>query len=203
MREHTNGHTRRDLLRGGVAAAGLGLLAGCLGDSPDDSGSGSDSGGTAATDAGTTGADGDGGGGGDAWRTKELTDVLTGETFTIGELEPPVLVENFAVWCPVCTRQQKQVGALLDQRDDVTAVSINVDANEDAETVREHADTEGFDWPFAVAPPEVTTSLRDAFGTTVLNPPSAPIVRVCADSTTLLSGRVRSASELADSIEDC
>lgn len=178
-----DGHSRRELLAAG--AAGLGLLAGCAG-SP---GSG-DGGGTAA-------------GGSDAWRTTELTDVLTDETFTIGGLEPPVLVETFAVWCPTCTRQQGEVGALLDRRDDVTAVSLNVDANEDAATVREHAESEGFDWPAAVAPPEVTTSLKETFGTTVLNPPSAPVVRVCAESATLLGTGVKSADDLADSLEAC
>jgi hypothetical protein len=203
MREHTEGYTRRALLRGGVAAAGAGLLAGCLGGSSDDSDPGSGSDGTAPIDTGTTSGNGDGGDGGDVWRTTELTDVLTDETFTIGALEPPVLVETFAVWCPTCTRQQGEVGALLDRREDVTAVSLNVDPNEDAATVREHAESEGFDWPAAVAPPEVTTSLKEAFGTTVLNPPSAPIVRVCAGSATLLGTGVKSADDLAASLEDC
>jgi hypothetical protein len=202
MREHTDGYSRRELLCGGVAVAGLGL-AGCLGGSPDDTGSGSGSDPTAGDTAGTDATTTNGDGGNDAWRTSELTNVLTDETFTIGALEPPVLVETFAVWCPTCTRQQREVGALLDRREDVTAVSLNVDPNEDARKVREHAESEGFDWPAAVAPPEVTTSLKNAFGTTVLNPPSAPIVRVCGGSATLLGTGVKSADELADSIEDC
>jgi len=180
-----DGHSRRELLAA-AGLAGAGLLAGCTG-SP--GGSDGGSGGTA--------------GGSNAWRTTELTDVLTDETFTIGSLAPPVLVETFAVWCPTCTRQQGEVGALLDRREDVTAVSLNVDPNEDAAAVREHAESEGFDWPAAVAPPEVTTSLKEAFGNTVLNPPSAPVVRVCADSATLLGTGVKSADDLADSLGDC
>jgi len=182
------GYGRRELLAA-AGLAGTGLLAGCTGALP----GGSDGNGDGS----------DGSSGGAAWRTTELTDVLTDETFTVGGLEPPVLVETFAVWCPTCTRQQGEVGALLDRREDVTAVSLNVDPNEDADTVRDHAETEGFDWPAAVAPPAVTTSLKDAFGNTVLNPPSAPVVRVCAGSATLLETGVKSADDLAASLGEC
>ena len=44
-----------------------------------------------------------------AWLATELTDVATGETFTLAEFAgTPVLLESFAVWCPICTNQQKQ-----------------------------------------------------------------------------------------------
>ncbi|MFB6351225.1 MAG: SDR family NAD(P)-dependent oxidoreductase, partial [Bradymonadaceae bacterium] len=43
-------------------------------------------------------------GGEASWRTVDLTDVRTGEAFTISQFEGrPVLLEFFAVWCPKCT----------------------------------------------------------------------------------------------------
>ena len=36
----------------------------------------------------------------DNWRSIELEDVNTEQTFTISGLEKPVVIETFAVWCP-------------------------------------------------------------------------------------------------------
>jgi cytochrome oxidase Cu insertion factor (SCO1/SenC/PrrC family) len=175
--------------------------------------------------AGCTGTDGSGGssptagGGGDAdtaatatptavddWRAADLTDVVTGETFTVDSFGTrPVLVEFFAVWCPVCTSQQQEVGTLVDRRDDLVAVSLNVDPNEDAEQVREHAAEHGFDWHYAVAPSSMTRALVDEFGPVVTNAPAAPVVRVCPDgAAALVEGRgLKSADELDAAFERC
>lgn len=140
------------------------------------------------------------------WRTIAVTDVRTGEQFTVESLATdPVLLEFFAVWCPVCTRQQRQLGALLDRRDDVVAVSINTDPNENAETVREHAESKGFDWRYVVAPPAMTRAFVDDFGSVVASPPSAPVVRVCPDGTaTLLEGTsVKGVETLSAAVDEC
>jgi cytochrome oxidase Cu insertion factor (SCO1/SenC/PrrC family) len=205
--------SRRDLLRA-VGAAALAGLAGCSTDSGaadgTDSGAASDGAGTTGTEAGTgtgtptptgtattTGSD---------WRTVELTDVTTGESFTIESLAgQPVLLEFFAVWCPVCTAQQEALATLVDRRDDVVAVSLNTDPNEDAGTVREHAASKGFDWRYAVAPPPMTRALVAEFGSVVTSPPSAPVVRRCPDGrAALVEGRgVKSADALASALEEC
>ena len=47
------------------------------------------------------------------WMEIELTDVATGETFKIGDFKgKPILLESFAVWCPTCLAQQKEVVSL-------------------------------------------------------------------------------------------
>lgn len=47
----------------------------------------------------------------------ELTDVNTGETFTpLDFTGNPVLLESFAVWCPVCLSQQRHIGSLHNTR---------------------------------------------------------------------------------------
>jgi len=197
---------RRVLAVAGVAGAGA--LAGCLGG---DGEPGENGGGTGDDDAGSDGADDDAadegsdgsteGASATAWRTTELTDVLTDETFRIDDLDGPVAVQSFAVWCPKCQRQSE---ALSYVDESVTVVSLNTDPNEDAKKVREHAAENGFDWRFAVAPTEMTKSLIDAFGTVVTNAPSTPIIVACDDgSSEFFSGSQRSAAEIEAAADEC
>lgn len=141
------------------------------------------------------------------WRELELTDALSGETFTVQQFEgQPVLLEFFAVWCPVCTAQQKAVRDALAERPDLVPISINVDPNEGDAQVRQHVEShEGFDWRYAVASSTLTHRLIQAFGVVITNPPAAPVVRVCPDaSAALLDGRgVKSAETLLASFESC
>lgn len=198
-----------------VGTTGVALAAGCLGDgtTPTD-GAGADDGagstatggtidGTAtesamddtATDDGSEEAtDAD-------WRTAELEAVRSGETFRIDDLEHPVVVQTFAVWCPKCERQQD---ALAGVGDEATVVSLNVDGNEDGDTVAEHAANNEFDWRFAVAPVPITQSLIDEFGTDVTTPPTSPLAVVCGDgSTTFSSGSVLSTAQVTDMTDEC
>lgn len=186
--------SRRQFLATVGAAAGV-ALAGCS----SNGGSGADGGPTESDTTTTPTPQVD-------WRTMAVTDVRTDEEFTIESLAgDPVLLEFFAVWCPVCTRQQRQMGALLDRREDVVAVSINTDPNENAETVRQHAESKGFDWRYVVAPPEMTRAFVDDFGSVVASPPSAPVVRVCPDGTAaLLEGTsVKGVETLSNAVDEC
>lgn len=133
-----------------------------------------------------------------AWRTAELTDVRTGETFTIAGFDRPVLVESFAVWCPTCTRQQKEIQTLHDQvGDDIVSVSVDTDPNEDAAKVRNHIQKHGFDWRYVVAQPAFLQSLIDHFGPSITTAPLSPIVVVCPDGTAeRLQNGVKPASTL-------
>jgi thiol-disulfide isomerase/thioredoxin len=185
-----NGVSRRRLVAA-AGALGATVLAGCTGDGGDGSSGGSSDG----------GSDGGDGAMAAAWRTTELTEVRGGETFTIDSLEPPVVVQSFAVWCPTCQRQSEQLAAVADS---LTVVGLNTDPNEDAEKVRQHAADNGFDWRFAVAPTAMTESLIDAFGTTVTNAPSTPLVFVCGDgSAEFVAGNVRTAAEIETTAGDC
>ncbi|MFB6310047.1 MAG: TlpA family protein disulfide reductase [Salinirussus sp.] len=115
------------------------------------------------------------------WRTASLTDVLTGESFSIDGLAGPVVLETFAVWCPTCTEQQKELGQLRDT--ELSLVTLNTDPNEDAEKVRRHAEEHGFDWRYAVAPAAYTKALVDEFGTAVTVAPRTPVIVICDDGT--------------------
>jgi len=142
-----------------------------------------------------------------AWLAIELTDVSTGESFTIAEFaDTPVLLESFAVWCPICTNQQKQVRALHEAvGDEVVSIALNTDPNEDLAKVAAHLKRHGFDWRYAVAPPELILALKDEFGVGILNAPSAPMVLICPEQNVreLLRRGVKRANFLQEQVAAC
>ena len=137
------------------------------------------------------------------WKTIELTDIRTNEKFTIGQFNRPVLLEGFAVWCPTCTRQQQEIKVLHEQiGDDIISIALDVDPNEDIAKVQEHLEKNGFDWYYAISPPELTQGLIDEFGVTFVNPPSAPVALLCPDGSSRMLGRgVKDADLLRKDIE--
>jgi thiol-disulfide isomerase/thioredoxin len=156
---------RREVL--GLSAAGLAGLAGCLGDA-----------GTASTpdpddEPQIEPAD---------WRTAPVEDVRTGEQFTIGGHDVPVVVHTFAVWCGSCRTQQNHLAEFHDSYDgDVVGIDLNVDENEGPERIREHLDEHGHDWHFGVSPPGLTRALVDEFSPKLASGPGSPVVVICPD----------------------
>jgi cytochrome oxidase Cu insertion factor (SCO1/SenC/PrrC family) len=194
---------RRQVL---AALSGVGVagLAGCLGSLGGEGNDTTTDQADATTDGVSETEDGGGGDSAPAWLTAELTDVQTGETFTVESLPKPVLLETFAVWCSTCLKQQTEIRAFHEEVGDaVTSVTLNVDPNEDAEKVRQHLDRHGFDWRYAISPSAVTNSLVDQFGSTMTVPPRAPVVVVCEDDATRLPDGVKSADELSTAVDEC
>ena len=124
-----------------------------------------------------------------AWQSIPLTDVRTGETFTLGGFEDKVvIVEAMAVWCPLCEQQQLQINsALAELGDDVVAVSLDVDPGETADRLQKHADRLGFPWRFALAGDELATMLQEEFGPQILAPTSTPVLIIGPDGQTTLT----------------
>lgn len=119
------------------------------------------------------------------WKNIELKDVKTGEIFKISEFEgKPILLESFAVWCSVCTKQQEEISKLHEEiGDTVISISIDTDPNEDESKILNHIDKNGFDWYYAISPAEMTKSLIDEFGNGIINAPSAPMILICEDGS--------------------
>jgi len=115
-----------------------------------------------------------------AWFSAALTNVNTGETFTINDFKGKVvLVETMAVWCSNCLKQQGQVKALHEQlgmRDDFISVGLDIDLNESADQLRSFTNGQGFDWYYAVASADVAREIASLYGDQFLNPPSTPIL---------------------------
>jgi hypothetical protein len=114
------------------------------------------------------------------WFDIEMTDVQTGESFTMNDYAGKVvLLETIAIWCPSCIIQATQVGKLheaLGNPDDLISVSLDVDSHEDESTLKEYASSYRFDWHFAVAPLLVERALGNLYSAEYLNPPLSPML---------------------------
>lgn len=115
-----------------------------------------------------------------AWFDIELTDVQTGETFSMNDYAGKVvLVETMAMWCPNCLFQASEVRKmhkLLDNPDDVISVSLDVDLHEDAASLKDYTEEYGFEWHFAIAPLQVARALGNLYSAQYLNPPLSPML---------------------------
>jgi len=114
------------------------------------------------------------------WFSVSMTNVNTGEAFTINDLKGKVvLVETMAVWCSNCFKQQTQVKILhskLGERDDFVSLGMDIDPNEDASKLKDFVEKNSFDWMYTVSPSEVSRELSSLYGGQFLNPPSTPML---------------------------
>ena len=114
------------------------------------------------------------------WFDIELTDVQTGETFTMNDFAGKVvLVETMAIWCPNCIVQANEVRKLhkmLGNPEDLISVSLDVDVKEDAASLKRYSEGYGFEWHFAIAPLEVARALGNLYNAQYLNPPISPML---------------------------
>jgi cytochrome oxidase Cu insertion factor (SCO1/SenC/PrrC family) len=119
------------------------------------------------------------------WFDIELTDVQTGQTFTMNDYAGKiVLIETMAIWCPNCIVQATQISKLheaLGNPDNLISVSLDVDLHEDAASLKEYASSYRFNWHFAVAPIEVARALGNLYNAEYLNPPLAPMLLIDRD----------------------
>jgi hypothetical protein len=130
-----------------------------------------------------------------------LTDVRTGETFTLSDFDDQVIImEAMAVWCPLCDQQQIQIkSALSELGDGVIGVSLDVDPSETADIVVRHADDLDLPWRFVVAGRELSAMLQREFGPQVLTPPSTPVLIIAPNGiTTLTPFGIKGWDELVD-----
>ncbi len=116
------------------------------------------------------------------WFDIEMTDVRTGQPFTINDFAGRVvLIETMAQWCPTCESQENEViklHELLGNPEDLVSVSLDVDLNEDEASLKDYAAAHGYDWYFAVAPLEVARALGNLYSAQYLNPPVAPMLLI-------------------------
>jgi thiol-disulfide isomerase/thioredoxin len=121
-----------------------------------------------------------------AWATARLLDVATGETFRIADHAGRVIiVEPMAIWCSNCRTQQRDVQAALAMlpADGVVYVVLDVDKNENGDSLAAYRSKNGFQGRYAVAGTDVARALAADFGDQFLNPPSTPMVVIGTDGT--------------------
>jgi thiol-disulfide isomerase/thioredoxin len=141
-----------------------------------------------------------------AWFNVPLTNVNTGETLTINDFKGKViLVETMAQWCPNCKKQQLEVKSLhekLGMPADLVSIALDIDPNENAETLKAYATSNEFDWIYAIAPAEVSREIGNLYGDQLLNPPSTPILIIDRHGEVhLLRFGIKSADELKEAVE--
>lgn len=114
------------------------------------------------------------------WFEIPLTDVNSGESFTVDDFQGEVvLLETMAIWCSNCLKQQKQVKALherLGSSRDLVSIGLDIDPNEEAPALKSYVEQRGFDWIYAISPAELSRTLAESYGDQFLNPPSTPIL---------------------------
>lgn len=140
-----------------------------------------------------------------AWQKITLTNVRTGETFTLGDFAgKTVFVEPMATWCTNCRRQLTNVNTARAQfSDGVVFVALSVETNISNDDLKAYTDSTGFDWVFAVATPELLQELAALYGQTVTNPPSTPhfIIRPDGSATDLVTG-IKGVEEIVTQIQN-
>ena len=104
---------------------------------------------------------------------------MTEEVMTEEPMTEEVMTPD-AMWCPNCKRQQQEVqalhAALGEMGADLVSLGLDIDPNENAADLKAYTDANGFDWLYAVAPPDVSRSLSELYGDQFLNPPSTPML---------------------------
>lgn len=128
-----------------------------------------------------------------AWQQIAVTNVRTGESFTLADFAgKTVFVEPMATWCTNCRRQLGNVQQARAQLsgEDVVFVALSVETNLSDAQLAEYTNSTGFDWVFAVMTPEMLQAMADQFGRTIANPPSTPhfVIRPDGSTTDLVTG---------------
>lgn len=141
-----------------------------------------------------------------AWFSATFTNVSSGQTFSIHDFKGKViLVEAMAQWCSNCKKQQNEVRALhekLGMNQDLITIALDIDPNENGDTLKQYAASNGFDWIYAVSSEDVSRELGNLYGAQFLNPPSTPILIIDREGTAhLLPFGIKSADDLFEAIK--
>jgi thiol-disulfide isomerase/thioredoxin len=116
------------------------------------------------------------------WFSVQMTDVTTGESFSINDFAGKVvLLETMAMWCPTCLFQAAYVRNLhkqLGNPEDLVSISLDEDLNEDAPLLKAYVEEYGFEWRFAVAPLVVNRALGNLYSAEFHNPPLSPMLLI-------------------------
>lgn len=140
-----------------------------------------------------------------AWQKMALTDVRSGESFTLADFAgKTVFVEPMATWCTNCRRQLTNVSQARAQLSDenVVFIALSVETNISNQDLANYAEEAGFEWAFAVSSPELLQELVATFGQSITNPPSTPhfIIRPDGTYTDLVTG-IESSEQLINQLQ--
>lgn len=114
-----------------------------------------------------------------------LVDAKTGTTFKLSDsVGKVVLLSLISPNCAACTQQENVIKALhgmLMNDDQFVMVSLDIDANDTAAMLKDDATQNGFDWPHAIAPAQMTAELSRLLGADAVKPGNAAIAIIDQD----------------------
>jgi len=127
------------------------------------------------------------------WHNTTLVDARTGESFTLADFAgQTVFVEPMATWCTNC---RSQLGRVAQARFDLDPeqhvfIALSLEPGLSNDTLANYADGLGFDWTFAVIPPDLLSALSDEFGRAIRSAPNTPhfVIRPDGSFTSLSTG---------------
>ncbi len=138
------------------------------------------------------------------WQTVALTNAVSGEVFSLADFQgKTVFVEPMATWCGNCKKQQGEVKLAKEQLgDDVVFLALSLETNLPADQLAAYAQSNGFDWNYAVMNVELLEGLADQFGRSITNAPSTPHFVIRPDgSFGELSTGIHSAADIVAEIQ--
>jgi peroxiredoxin len=140
-----------------------------------------------------------------AWLAYPITDARTGKPFTLGDYRGKTLyVGLFTTGCAACRTQFNNLKGAIAKlgRDQYGYVGMSAEPLLKNEDLARYANEAGFDWQFAVIPPELLAMWGLSFGRAATEPTNAAYFIVYPDGTLsrLYAGDVQSADDLAKAI---
>jgi thiol-disulfide isomerase/thioredoxin len=140
-----------------------------------------------------------------SYKSIELLDLNTNQTYKLSDFEDKVvLIESFAIWCPTCTNQQKQLKKLHEINKDVISISLDTDQNEDESEILEHTQYNNFNWRYSISPEELTSYFISNYGISFVSAPSVPILLKCPNQEPIkLKNGLKSVEYLIEQINTC
>jgi thiol-disulfide isomerase/thioredoxin len=105
------------------------------------------------------------------WMDTEMTNAITGETFTLHQLADgkPIVVHLIATWCPACNAQFGQSTTFLETYPEKAHVLlIGIDKSEASAAIADYVVNKGYAGVFTTAEAPVIQGFIDLFGQEVM-----------------------------------
>ena len=138
------------------------------------------------------------------WMDTEMTDVITGDTFTLRELATdgtPIVAHIFAAWCPYCNMQLADSTVLLaTYPEKIYVVAIDIDPSESPAFLAEHVKNNEYNGIFTTMEEPVRNGLVELFGSEIVGPIPQTILFKGGDILYLGSG-YRPTNDLATRLD--
>lgn len=140
------------------------------------------------------------------WKSYELKDVVTGNSFKISDYAgKPVVLTTFDTNCKLCLEQQNNMDSLKGKLPNTVLISLDVSTTEKEVALKDYLSRNSFiEWYTSFSTSSFTEKLVSEFGSEITKVEFAPIILICPDQKAkLLVSGVKSSTKLQTEIENC